>query len=1033
MRKFICSLFLLLSIISFSYGQSTTVTLQVTDTPDNQTWNNGTYSATLVGTAGGGGTQNWVITGTTTPVPNQQQSGSLSGSGGATLTVTPNSSISPAGSMWNFTVCPQASASPCYSQSVFIQGATQTVTLTPPSVRIGPNPVLSYAYADGEVTVGLGQLYYNVTSATYRSCTLVICTGTGFTAIAGGGGGGLTQLNAGTGITLSPSPILTTGSVSEAATGVSAGSCTNCNLTITTQGTITAQANGTGGGITGSGTANTIPLWTGTSAQGNSLITIVSNTVTVAYTSGINLTGCSTCAGVLSFNFGTAPSLGSNISLSAPTSGTPYILFLPSSPSGGYLQVSNTAGIITSIFESAVQLNSSDVTGVLPLANGGTNATTNTGAINNLFNTPIRTGDVFGVWNGTAWNNFAGCQTSSCIFSENGGGAPGWLQTPLLPQYGGTGLVTLTANTIYKGNGTGAMVASSVTDNGTNVSFGEAPILTTITGSTQCLQVNSSGLVSGSGGSCGGGGGSIPSGLTNEILYYAANGTTVTPATGLTFSSNALAKISTGTATDAGTAPHNIGFAGVSGNSYGLIDFVNQNTGLIHGISVNSQNFTPGPVLNDALVMGTNTPHGGTGGCINSSYGCIWNQWNSSYVFSGSNTVEWQINHEGVSSSGVPISLFNLNVNGTTGLDNFANWSLQNGMAWYCLTTACSTGSATFPYVTITPAGGIATSFNLPIVASGAITVNNGGTNGGFLTLTANTLGGSSGIYSTRIYASGISGAACTPGDIATGASSTLPLGYECPSSALWQPTGTGAINALSIYKNPVLSGTQPDIDIRGLGSGDGIEVYSNYSSSANNAGLLMSPLGAGGNTFYDVCFLRGTDTSLTTCIMGGYTGINLSLRDGGAVVYAGNGAGTGALGNGITATTQAVSDNSTKLATTAFVKSQGYASALSIPTGTATFTVGSGVTSVVCASGYSCNNSRGTLTIVGGTATTGTIATVSFSSTLSAAPACFASMNGGTTLFGIGNSAPTTTTFNITAGVSVLGATFNVNYTCQP
>jgi len=106
---------------------------------------------------------------------------------------------------------------------------------------------------------------------------------------------------------------------------------------------------------------------------------------------------------------------------------------------------------------------------------------------------------------------------------------------------------------------------------------------------------------------------------------------------------------------------------------------------------------------------------------------------------------------------------------------------------------------------------------------------------------------------------------------------------------------------------------------------------------------------------------------------------------------------------------------------------------ALSIPTGTATFAVGSNVTSVVCATSYSCNNSRGTLTIVGGTATTGTIATVSFSSALSAAPACFASMNGGTSAFGIGNGVPSATSFTITAGITVVGATFNVNYSCQP
>lgn len=105
----------------------------------------------------------------------------------------------------------------------------------------------------------------------------------------------------------------------------------------------------------------------------------------------------------------------------------------------------------------------------------------------------------------------------------------------------------------------------------------------------------------------------------------------------------------------------------------------------------------------------------------------------------------------------------------------------------------------------------------------------------------------------------------------------------------------------------------------------------------------------------------------------------------------------------------------------------------LSLPTGTATFSAGSGVTSVVCASGFSCNNTRGTLTIVGGTATTGTIATVTFSAALSAAPQAFVGQNGGTSLFDIGNSAPTTTAFNITSGVTVLGATFNVNYQVQP
>lgn len=97
----------------------------------------------------------------------------------------------------------------------------------------------------------------------------------------------------------------------------------------------------------------------------------------------------------------------------------------------------------------------------------------------------------------------------------------------------------------------------------------------------------------------------------------------------------------------------------------------------------------------------------------------------------------------------------------------------------------------------------------------------------------------------------------------------------------------------------------------------------------------------------------------------------------------------------------------------------------------TATPTAGTGVTSVTCASA-ACTNIRGTYTIVGGTATTGTIASLAWTATPTAY-VCTATMNGGTTTLGIGNSVATTTGMNITAGVSVLGVTLTVNYSCQP
>lgn len=107
------------------------------------------------------------------------------------------------------------------------------------------------------------------------------------------------------------------------------------------------------------------------------------------------------------------------------------------------------------------------------------------------------------------------------------------------------------------------------------------------------------------------------------------------------------------------------------------------------------------------------------------------------------------------------------------------------------------------------------------------------------------------------------------------------------------------------------------------------------------------------------------------------------------------------------------------------------HASFLSSAGITATATLGTGITSATCATA-TCTSSRGSYTIVGGTATTGTIVTLSWTATPTA-QVCTATQNGGTTIFGIGNSVATTTGFNITAAISVVGSSITVNYNCQP
>lgn len=193
MKRLLFTLFLILSWAgkAEAQGQSTTVTLQVTDA-GAQSWNNGTWTVVLVSPPG---VQNYgppfnLVSGGT--VTGQTQSGALSGTGGAPLTLTPNASISPSQSVWNFTVCPQQGVPyQCFTRAVTIAGASQTVTIVPLAISVNCGPGVN-AYADSEVGCQVGGQYYNLTTPAQRQCTA--STGTFCSTFVAAGGGGITSV-----------------------------------------------------------------------------------------------------------------------------------------------------------------------------------------------------------------------------------------------------------------------------------------------------------------------------------------------------------------------------------------------------------------------------------------------------------------------------------------------------------------------------------------------------------------------------------------------------------------------------------------------------------------------------------------------------------------------------------------------------------------------------------------------------------------------------------------------------------------------
>lgn len=185
MKRLLFILIVLLCAVS-AHAQATTVSGQIVAT-NAQSWNNGSYQIQFYPPANNP-TGPFVWNGqpfSRTTIFN----GSLDGTGSFTQSLPSNTAISPGGSQWQFTVCPNATA-PCYSTILTITGATQNVTsnIVPPAIAINmtnPPPAV-HTYLNSElISPSVGQSYWNVSSD-----TALYWDGIMWVPIGGGGSGG---------------------------------------------------------------------------------------------------------------------------------------------------------------------------------------------------------------------------------------------------------------------------------------------------------------------------------------------------------------------------------------------------------------------------------------------------------------------------------------------------------------------------------------------------------------------------------------------------------------------------------------------------------------------------------------------------------------------------------------------------------------------------------------------------------------------------------------------------------------------------
>jgi hypothetical protein len=190
LRRILLTLMLLCAVASVAEAQSTTVSGTISDS-SGQIWANGSYNIAFYAN---GLSQPFVWNGGTLS-PGTIFKGSLDNTGSFSGVPVPSSNaISPIGTSWRFTVCPAATATQCFTQTIVVTGTTLSVSalIVPPPVIVNAQAQQTLAaYTDAEITgARLGTTYYNLTDQTIHVCTAPLCSWISITA-----GGNLLPLN----------------------------------------------------------------------------------------------------------------------------------------------------------------------------------------------------------------------------------------------------------------------------------------------------------------------------------------------------------------------------------------------------------------------------------------------------------------------------------------------------------------------------------------------------------------------------------------------------------------------------------------------------------------------------------------------------------------------------------------------------------------------------------------------------------------------------------------------------------------------